>query len=175
MKIEYRISREEYLEAIRVNARVKGKRDWSRYVGYATVSLGLLVLASGGPGLRLVAPVALMALGLWIIVRPVWQAYSEIEKKWREYDEAKMFVSLEADEDWLRIRGPAWQVEWQWVTFGRFVESASLLMLYKHDGELAASIPKRSFATPEELSEFRELLKRQLNEPRSTGGFPVVR
>ena len=175
MKVEFRISREEDLEAVRVNSRVKEKRDWNRYVGYAAVSLGLLVLANGAAGLRFVAPFALMGLGLWIIIRPVWLAYSEIERRWRIYDEAKMFVSVEADENGLRMRTPARQMEWQWTSFSRFVESASLFMLYQQGGELAASIPKRSFGTPQELSEFRELLKRHLDEPRSTGGFPVVR
>ena len=81
---------------------------------------------------------------------------------------------IELSPDGVKTSEPFGRHEYRWEAFSRWTETANLLMVYVASNTMIP-LPKRCFASPEQLEQCRGLLRAMIDTPRTAQqAFPVV-
>lgn len=98
------------------------------------------------------------------------------KRRWEAQGFLHRPYTLDAGDDGLTLEEPASMHRYQWSYFPGFRETLNLLLLYVSPYGFWI-IPKRAFATTEELEAFKAMLLTHVKTgvflPRATSGFPV--
>lgn len=98
-----------------------------------------------------------------VLLQP-WLASRQVNKNERMRTETTWTVS----DDGLLVTTGYGQSKIDWETFGKVVETGDyFLLLYSWNRRLFQIIPKRAFASPDEMADFREYLKRHIKDYRA--------
>jgi hypothetical protein len=173
LKFTYEIIQQEYAEACRVQAQVRGDSGRvMRWVALGVTALGTLLLAETSGAGHWIAPLLLVGLGLFTLIYPTWSAYSAADRNWREASAKGLAQTLEADDGGIHVDGATLTVHYQWTAFDHFLETRSLFLIYQTRTSIALMVPRRALNDAGLLAAFRQLLERCI--PPRTGGFPVI-
>ena len=165
MYITYRVSRREYLDAMRLFLA----RRTPRYRALLRTLLpwmgGILILveiivAIVVPNRDLVSLIPGSLLGFYF----VYCGFALPLHFRRTYERNVMFkhdFSADISEDGIHITTATLATQYKWSNFARFVESDSLFLLYTSGQQNFVALPKRAFAATD-ISSVRELLQRQI-------------
>lgn len=113
----------------------------------------------------------LVAMGL-IAVFSVRSSRIMIKQLWRAQPNLALPRTVELSAFGLTIEEAATQRRYQWPAIVRFLETPSLLLLCPSDITFEP-IPKRCFATPDELAAARALIQHQMALSKPHSAFPV--
>jgi hypothetical protein len=172
MRVEYEVLREDYDQACRAQGAKQTRGRRSRGVGYLAIAAGVLFLAAQYNQPGAVPSAGLVALGLYLLISPIWSAYAQVEESWKDGDRIRQPITLELTEHGLRFSGKTFDSECRWLFFDHIVETRDLFLLYATPTRLIQTIPKRAFDSPERVDEFRRLLNANIATP--TNAFPVI-
>ena len=172
MRVEYEVAREDYDQACRAQGAKQNRGRRSRAVGYLAIAAGVLFLAAQYNQPGVVPSAGLVALGLYLLISPIWSAYAQVEETWLEGERNRQPITLEVTEDGLRFSGRTFNSECRWTFFHHVVETRDLFLLYATRTRLIQTIPKRAFGAPERVEDFRRLLNANIATP--TNAFPVI-
>jgi hypothetical protein len=177
IRIEFELSYEEWKEALWVYRRTsEATRDnplqLLRSVGLGATVLGTLLLLKRFDGGGWVAPVALIALGLFIPLRLNELKYAQQKDWWKRIEPFIQPTVWEFDDAAACTMTAQWQATLTWSTFKRWAEGPRVILLFSSDDDFR-TFPKRAFASAEQITEFRRLLESRIIA-RSTGGFPIT-
>ncbi len=163
VQVQGRVSWSDYLRAQYLHLRPRP--SWER-AGIGIVVAGLALLAvvvwralSGNPPSRFpyLLVGSLVYLALYFFVFVPWRARS----LFRRQKVLHVPFRIEADGDGLVISSELGEVRLPWGILRNWKESRRLFLIYHADG-LFHLIPKRLFASFEEIEAFRGLLNRNL-------------
>jgi len=176
IRIEYELSRDDWKEASWLYHR-KHEPKYNHlklliHVGYAATALGFLLFFKRLDGGGWVAPVALMAVGLFIPLRLSAMKHSQREDSWSTQQRLIQPVVWEFDDGGLHTTTAQWQATLKWSVFDRWLEGTNVILLFSSAEDFRV-FPKRAFATAQQLAQFRQLLDSKVI-PTSTRGFPVI-
>ena len=163
MNLTIQLTPEDYVQACNINMRPRPVLKWAGYLLLAlaafAVVISLLFAVSGGEGffipVFLVFMLAYFAfLFLFLVPRRVrkifWQQKAmQIPYSYTVTDEAVMTKS-EISEEKL-----------PWNHFIKWKEGKNLFVIY-HSDVMFRMVPKRCFMSPEEMTQFRQLLETKL-------------
>ena len=116
-----------------------------------------------------IVPWLLIFVCIWLFVF-FWNRRWAASHVWRSQPSLQLRRTLDADPSRLIIDDGQTRVEKKWNSVRTFVETANLFLLYTADHAFDM-VPKRAFASPAQVDEFRTLLEQQVQPP--TGGFPI--
>jgi hypothetical protein len=193
--VQYEYTLEDLNEAGRAHAKAMGKGFeanrsrlprqlfWVASIGLAVVFFMLMQRntpiqgtppiippPNQSPYLRilvLIIPGLLMVGYIWFLLRSRSEAARRV---WDNEPSLQLRRTLDADRSRVIIDNGQTRIERKWNSFRRFIESPNLFLLYTSDYAFDI-VPKRAFASPAQVDEFRRLLEQQIQPP--TGGFPV--
>jgi len=149
---------EDYLEA----ARAHGKRSLLFTVSWYFIAT-IVALAAGVTAVQAIQqePVSLNVLGMLIpasflfVTSPLFVRLMA-RKQWNQQPQSQGRIDYEITPDVLRAATKTSTAEMTWAGFIRFVETKNLFLLYPNK-LIFHIIPKRAFASLDELASFREL------------------
>jgi hypothetical protein len=166
MKISYRISREDYVDAQKLH-RAKSPRAFVRALvlaGKVLTGIGLLtilVLAAVGRDPRVwsnLAPLVFL-LAAWAFVMLLWVPFNW-RRSYAKDPRLQQEIAADISEDGIHLESPVFDSKVKWGIFVRFLESDRVFVLYQTN-RMFNLFPKAAFA-PGEAEEFRNLLRRKL-------------
>jgi hypothetical protein len=177
IRIEFELSRDEWKEALWIYHRTsQATRDnplqLLRSVGLAATVLGVFLLLKRFDGGGWVAPVALIALGLFIPLRLNELKYAQQKDWWKRIEPFIQHTIWEFDDAAAHTMTAQWQATLKWSTFKRWAEGPRVILLFSSDDDFRI-FPRRAFTNEQQISEFRRLLESRIIA-RSTGGFPIT-
>src|SRR2546428_6765346 len=173
MHFSFETSRQDYLEASKALAR--RQKDWLRplrWCGLGTTAVGFLLLAGHVPRAEQIAPLVLMSTGMFVVLYPIWVAYSKLDERWERIEPLLSVTEVEADDRGITFSSPRMHGTWRWEALVEVQETRSLFLLFTADGEALASIPKRTLKAPDEVQELRRMLGERVGSPVKS--FPVI-
>ena len=166
MRISYRITREDYIDAQKLH-RSKGRRAVVRgfvvaakvvVVACFVLVLVLAVVTKDRNSWSNLAP--LLGLGVvWALLLWVWTPFSwrrcyAKDRRWQQQ------FTADISEDGIHLESVDFDANLKWTIYLRFIESNKVFLLYQ-TGRMFNLLPKVAFA-PGEIEELRELLRRKL-------------
>ncbi len=179
MIIEFEYTIDDLQEALtahrRTFAKTGGTRVVPRWLGWSVFGglAVLLILIQFRPTAQPTPPVLpwiLIFACIWLFTF-FWNRRFAAKYIWRSQPSFQLRRTLDADPSRLIIDDAQRRTEKKWTSIRQFVETANLFLLYT--GEHAFDmVPKRAFASPAKVDEFRALLEQEVHQP--TGGFPVT-
>jgi len=87
--------------------------------------------------------------------------YFNAKSQYKNSENLRNTIRYSISDDLVTLQSATARSEMRWTTFLKAQETADLFLLYVRKG-IAHPIPKRAFTSAEELSEFRELLRRHV-------------
>ena len=164
MKINYRVSEDDFVEANRALYKANKRGRVTRY-GIIGVGIVLALLPFWTPPAGDPLPFAFVPLGLfvaWTGIGPIlllnWCARQSYKKQPALLEDC----DAEITEDGISSTTATTRNQLNWTAFSKAVESQNIFMLFR--GILLYIFPKRGFAAGEAES-FRELLQRKIPKP----------
>jgi hypothetical protein len=166
VKISYRITREDYIDAQKLHrskspgAVVRAIRLGAKVLAVAIFLILLAwVLISGDRRLwPSLAPLFILGV-LWALIFWVWAPFY-----WRRsYAKDRRFqqqFTADISEDGVHLESVDFDANLKWSIYLRFLESDRIFLLYQTD-RMFNLLPKAAFA-PGEIDEFRQLARRKL-------------
>ena len=113
----------------------------------------------------------MMATGMFVVIYPVWVAYSLLDRRWERIGPVQTETAVEADEHGITFSNPKMHGTWAWAAIREVRETRSLFILFTEDGDNLASVPKRRLGAAEQ-GQLRRLFAEHVAAP--VKGFPVV-
>jgi hypothetical protein len=161
MQISYELTEQDFRDGFRAYFNSRGVFRWARRLVFVAILLIALLLALGAATgnfnrlfLQTLAP-AVIVLGIWIAV--LWLSpWLGARRQFRNQPAAQGTKTLTVSDSGLEWQGTTGKSEAYWITFVRWTESESLLLLFPSPA-FFYMLPKRAFA-PGQLSEFRQML-----------------
>lgn len=166
--VRFRVTRDEFFEAIDVNSRPPA---WSRYATVGGFAFTFLVVSAfaiynpGEHGENWAWPGALAIIALSI--PPARRLHRDVQ--WKRFHSQQDESEFRADKEGFSFANEHSRTEYRWTTLRGVRETPHLFLLY-FAPENYTFVPK-SALTPEALSRMREILDRRFGRTR---GFPVV-
>src|SRR6266550_3949309 len=105
MRVEYEVLREDYDQACRAQGAKRNTGRRSRGVGYLAIAAGVLLLSAQYNQAGVVPSAGLIAIGLYLLISPIWSAYAQVEESWQDGERIRQPITLEVVEDGLRFSG----------------------------------------------------------------------
>jgi hypothetical protein len=173
MVFSVEVNDDDYREA--ALALAQRRRDHLRplrWWGLGSTAIGFLLLAGGIRHADTIGPILMMVTGMFVVIYPIWTAYSRVENAFKHYERLMTGSDVEADERGITFTNPRMRGTWYWEGLRHFRETSRLLILFVAKDQPLAIIPKRCVGTDEELQTFRALLSRRIEGFSS--GFPVI-
>jgi hypothetical protein len=160
IRLKFILSPDEYADAIRQNLfRLPSLLIVSAMVVIATLT-PMVLLAAGRPTFNVGGSLACALVGATFVVSLYWNgprsAYRKLNPANRDQEQAFSFT-----EEGIDIRHATAEAKLDWKSWIKFRENARFFLVYPAQ-RMFTIIPKRAFASPEEVDAFRELLKRKL-------------
>jgi hypothetical protein len=174
VRIEFETTRDEVKEAAWVHWRRNPDSEKDRFqllnlAGFGATALGLLLLTVRPDGGGRVAPIALIAIGLFIPLRQKAVMFAQNHEAWTRGERLLQPTVWEfADE--IQVTSPLYDITYRWGIFIRWIEGPKVFLLYQTIDHYRV-IPKRAFKSEEEIDEFRQMLIENVVPPSS--GFPI--
>jgi hypothetical protein len=142
-----------------------------RYIGYGSVALGVLLLATQDDHGGWIAPIALMAVGLFIPIRLTLAAFSDLSSQWRAAEHLLQPTRWEFSDHEIRVTSQLYTVTYRWEVFKSWTEGPTMFLIHQtqHAYEI---MPKRAFASKDAVARFREILSEKIQKPLKA--FPVT-
>jgi hypothetical protein len=172
VQIQFQLGRDELIEFL---LRGYSVPDWARplrIAGYSGVAAGVLLLVIGPGGSGSIAPILLIALGLFVLLFLVWRGHSDFEKALAAVQDDLQPHTIVINDDGLRWSVSHGFAEYRWEAFDHFLETPQLLVLYISSTNTGPIIPKRALPDAQELAALRKLLTEKITRPPPA--FPVV-
>jgi hypothetical protein len=91
---------------------------------------------------------------------------------WESQPQLHRPQSMEVEEETVVISDAATRAEHRWDAFSHVLETSNLFLLYTSDHAFHM-VPKRAFASEQDVRSFRELVRRTIAE-RPAPAFPVI-
>jgi hypothetical protein len=183
MRFEFQLTRDEWADASNLHRRrdPNARSNWGRPIQLACTAsavLGLFLLAKRVDGGGWLAPAALIAVGLFVPIRLILAAHAEQARVWQQIEPLLVPTAWDVDADGVRTTAPAWEIAYAWAAFTRWAEGHRLFLLYQTPDQFRV-IPKRAFASEQDIADFRQLLAANipgadLREADRAVGFPVL-
>jgi hypothetical protein len=173
MTFEYELTYVEYVESLQAAARTRG--DWSRLphvVGISTCAVAFVLLVARPDGGGPVTPVLLMGLSFFTAFYPTHWSHRQLKDRWANDPRLRQPVRVTVNEDEISWSAPASRVQLKWYGIQDVSETRRLILLHRSPHDFIP-IPKRAFASPDALNQFRGILSEKV--PGRSKGFPVVR
>jgi hypothetical protein len=176
IRIEFELSRGDWKEGLWLHRRKRESRHnpltLLMKVGIAAAVLGILLLVKRFDGGGWVAPAALIAVGLFIPLRLNELRYGQERNAWAQAEPFIQPAVWEFDDAAIKTMSAQWHATMKWSFFKRWMEGPTVIVLFSSTDDFRI-FPKRAFANPEQITNFRRLLESKIIPP-STGGFPVT-
>jgi YcxB-like protein len=187
MNFEFQLNSNDYNEAILEDSRKTSESEsriihkWALLIGVFFLLMGIISQEKG----FLVVGISLLSLPIFcqLFVRTgaeeVYETYDMESGTIVDQDRKMPIVAnssnygepmtVEVIEEGLVINTPSWQGIFKWKTFKFFTESSNSLVIYPVPSLYPTSysnfiIPKRAFSGEEQLSDFRELLHKNIGK-----------
>lgn len=160
MKITFKVSADDYVEALRADRLSKRISRWNFRImtGWlAIVVVGTIVVMIVIPEMRRLVWPAIPIAGIYLYL--LHGGYLR-RQQYEKIQSLKTENVLEISEDGITTSTAAARSELKWVCFIGYHEDKNLFLLYQQP-RLFNIVPKRAFA-PGEMGQFRELLKRKI-------------
>lgn len=163
MNLNIQLTPEDYVRANYLNMR---PRPAYKLAGYVLLALTILIL--GISFYRVVVSQAEMVVPLAIVGGLAYLAFffgirwpQRLKKIFRQQKSLHSPFAVEINDGMLFSKSEIGEVKLTWDHFIKWKENKYLITLYQSDIMLHI-FPKRSFASPEELAQFRELLTKKV-------------
>jgi hypothetical protein len=169
MEITYQLIEDDYRHGLLAWQTRSALRRWSyrsNFVVMAAIFVGSIIVLVWIPDLRYLSWFSLPLVLLWLIavfVSPRLQA----RMQFRRMPSAQGPTSLTVSEAGIHVRSQHYDSHAAWQTYIGWAEGASVFILLPQP-RIYIPIPKRAF-TNEQLSEFREILRRNVLPPKKQG------
>jgi hypothetical protein len=164
LRIKYAVSMEDFLDAQRADRALRQGRHSA-----TIITIGCVVLATLGVVYVVLHPAE--TAGYILIVCAVFlplmrgpALLQEVRRQYRLDKNLQYEVTMEIDGDGIVSSNLVDSGRTLWQGFHRALEANSVFTLYPSD-KIVVIIPKRAF-TPEQLTEFRELLARKIPQKK---------
>jgi len=159
MNLTIQLTPEDYIKANLVHMRPRPVIKW---VGYFMLLLVVIVL-----GLSIYEAIAhqkSFSDSIWIIAALAYLAFlfgflrpRRIRKIFRQQESLHMPYSFTVADDAVLTKSENGEARLAWDYFSKWKEGKDLFLLYQSD-VMFHMVPKRCFASPEEMTQFRKLL-----------------
>ena len=161
MQLEYQLTIEDYREAL--NAYPKTEFHWT-FAGLASLVIGirLLRLATGTP-LKMIAYGLGQDVVFLVILYVVGRLFLQVTnlRQWKTQPTLFQPQTIDASDDQLLIKTPYSESTNQWPLYTHFQETRNLFVIYQAK-TVFSLVPKRSFGSSDQVSEFRQLLQQKI-------------
>jgi|SRR5215475_646824 len=161
-KLEFKYTFKEFFEGTRNASRLF--RMSSLFGGFIILSTLYVSFKNGnqeGATNSMFSSLAPLLMGVLWISLPLLQA----GLVWRSNPAVKGTISCWADEERFSQQTANSELTMKWGAIIRFKETRNLFLLFPSK-QMAYLIPKRAFTDESQVSEFRELLGRKINQRR---------
>ncbi len=158
-KLEFKYTFKEFFEGSRNAARSFLKLS---LVGGVLLILGTLYLyfkLAEGETNSLISYLTPLLMGVLFISLPLLQAWLV----WRGNPSVKGAISCWADEEGFSVQTTNSDTKIKWPALIKFRETRNLFLVYPSK-QMCYLIPKRAFTDDGQVKEFRELLRRKINQ-----------
>jgi hypothetical protein len=165
MQLEYRLSLKDYQEANQAHLKLQ---RWVYFFFWFFILLGLfsiIIYFVSGRQLDVFVIIYLLVFPT-ILVNPYFSnpiKNSFISRIWKGLPTLHHPITIEVNEEVLKIKTINSESSIQWQLYTKAVETKSLFMLYEAK-MLFYMIPKRAFRSDEQVEEFRELLRTKIEK-----------
>lgn len=165
MEVTYELTKTDLVDAVKVHRNRSASSKWfpriSAFVAFVAAGIGLRQMASSrtGQAFSNFAPIFVLA-GLWagiIWVSPWLFANRMLGPS------LKGPRTMQVDAGGIQLRWSGGKSDFAWNNFIRYLEGGNHFLLYTSPAAFTA-VPKRAFM-PEQLSEFRTILARNVRKP----------
>jgi hypothetical protein len=168
----FRFEKDEAWEAIRAQWRYQKRNRWSRVSSYLIVGVGFLLFAlPRDQTAAWLAPVLLMATGLFLALHPIWRGYA-LADRWMAKQLEELPATYQIDEEMISRSTDEVSIQCKWTALARFVETRRLFLLYLTETQVSFIIPKRLFRSEAELNGARDIFRERIRRDKPIG-FPV--
>jgi hypothetical protein len=161
MKIVYRITEEDYMEA---HDLFRANEEWTRRMSRRTMPWmgGLIILLSivnlsFGKDHFVSVPFGLMGVYFLYCGFALRRFFRKLYRKDQRYQHE---ITADISEDGVHVVTPTADTQMKWSAIVRFLESDEIFMFFYAEWVFSV-VPKRAFA-PGEINQFRELLHRKI-------------
>ena len=163
MNLNIQLTPEDYVKANYLNIRPRPVIKWA---GYFMLLLAVLVLGiscyrclvHGEDGL---IPSLLIGCLAYLAFFFGYRFPARLKKLFRQQKSLQSPYQVDVTAEWMLTQNETGNSKLTWDYFRKWKEGKELFTLYQSDLMLHI-FPKRFFASPEELTEFRELLRAKL-------------
>lgn len=154
MKLEYRLTLKDYLEA----TQVAYKSTW-RFWKFVLWGFSIFIVVGGILDIirkpyqlysyfSLIFGICFIPLIQFVLRRGVINAWKN------SYSSMQEPITIDITEERYSLKTPSVEMQVKWRIFTHFVETLNLFMVHQSNREVLI-VPKRAFSTKEQLDEFR--------------------
>lgn len=162
VKLEFQNSKDDWIEAHWIDRRrnpdAGNPAMLLNVVGFAATALGVLLLSLHHSSK--IAPIALIAVGLFIPLRQSAIKHAQWEIAFARFDRVNQPIVWNFG-DTIQITREFAEITYSWNVFMNWVEGPTVFLLYQTQDHYSV-IPKRAFASEAEMVEFRRMLAERI-------------
>lgn len=173
MKFAYLMTAEDHDEANRVLAdMLPDPYRLVRGMSLIVIAIGFLVFFKDIPFGRQIVSGVLISYGLFILLYPILKFSRSVEEAWDVSFDRIAGAEVEVTSDGILYSRPEFTMFMRWSVFTKWIETRSTFLFFENPTEVILMIAKRSLPSPEQLEEFRSIVRTHLVERAK--GFPVI-
>ena len=153
LRLQYLITPAEHLEMIKFVRTNAARRFINFFLAVFVLLLGILTYGY----FNRVQGFIMSALGVFLIVLQVFVPYIVHHRVYSRNPRAFAMRTVTFDDEGAKSDSDMGHLETNWTSFDRFTETRNLFLIYQ-TRDIARLVPKRAFASEEDLARFRALL-----------------
>lgn len=163
MKIDVQLTEEDYVKANYLHLRPRPAVKWAGYflLFWIVVVLVMSVYMAIAHSTEILIPILVGSLLAYLWFAFGFWTPNRCRKTFRQLKMLQMPFSFEFTDGVIITKSECSEAKLTWDHFRKWKEGKDLFTLYQSD-RMMQMIPKRVFSSPEEMTQFRELLAKKI-------------